>query len=60
MGPLKCRKTIKTLSCPFHLLFLLLVLLATRLVFVACARQFIVDYFAINVLQKKKQENLNI
>ena len=56
MGPLKCGETIKTLSFPFHLLLLLLVLLATRLVFVACARQFIVDYFAINVVQKKKKK----
>ena len=55
MGPLKCGETIKTLSFPFHLLLLLLVLLATRLVFVACARQFIVDYFAITVYKKTRK-----
>ena len=57
IGPLKCGKTIKTLSFPLHLLSLLLVLLAFRLVFVAGARQFIVDYFAIKAYKKKTSKS---
>lgn len=53
-GTFKLWKNYKTLSFPFHLLLLLLGLLAIRLVFVACTRQFNIDYFADGVQKNKK------